>query len=67
MSKNLDKLKQFFRSNKTNSSQERVYVLNSEIEKELRRESSNEKRVKFVTELGEIVLTNRLEEVFKIL
>ena len=65
MSKNLDKLKQFFRSNKTNSSQERVYVLNSEIERELRKESSNEKRVKFVTDLGDIVLTNRLEEVFK--
>lgn len=65
MNKNLDKLKQFFRSNKTNSLQERVYVLNSEIEKELRKDSSNEKRVKFVTELGDIVLSNRLEEVIK--
>lgn len=63
MNKNLDKLKQFFRSNKTNSSQERVYVLNSEIERELRKDSSNDKRVKFVTDLGDIVLSNRLEEV----
>lgn len=65
MNKNLDKLKQFFRSNKTNSSRERVYVLNSEIERELRKDSSNEKRVKFVTDLGDIVLSNRLEEVIQ--
>lgn len=63
MNKNLDKLKQFFRSNKTNSSQERVYVLTSEIERELRKDSSNEKRVKFIIDLCDIVLSNRLEEV----
>lgn len=63
MNKNLDKLKQFFRSNKTNNAQEKVYILNNEIEKELRKESSNEKRVKLLRDLGEIVVSNRLEEV----
>lgn len=63
MNKNLDKLKQFFRSNKTNNSQEKVYVLNHEIEKELRKESSTEKRVKLLRDLGDIVISNRLEEV----
>lgn len=63
MNKNLDKLKQFFRSNKTNSAQERVYVLNSEIERELRKESDPQKRIKLIRDLGDIVLTNRLEEV----
>lgn len=67
MNKNLDKLKQFFRSNKTNNAQERVYVLNSEIERELRKDSSNEKRVKLLRELGDIVISNRLEEVLLIL
>jgi hypothetical protein len=62
MNRNLDKLKQFFRSNKINSAQERIYVLNNEIERELR-DSSNEKRVKIIKELGEIVQANRLEEV----
>jgi hypothetical protein len=63
MSKNLDKLKQFFRSNKTNSIQERIYILNNDMEKELRRDSSNEKRVKLLRDLGDVVLTHRLEEV----
>lgn len=63
MSKNLDKLKQFFKSNKINSAQEKVYVLNSEIERELRKDSSNEKRKMLLRDLGEIVLVNRLEEV----
>lgn len=67
MNKNLDKLKQFFRSNKTNSAQERVYVLNTEIERELRKESSNEKRVKLLRELGDVVVANRLEEVIRTL
>lgn len=65
MNKNLDKLKHFFRSNKSNSSQERVYVLNSEIERELRKESSNEKRIKLLRDLGEMCLSNRLEEVIR--
>lgn len=63
MNKNLDKLKQFFRSNKTNSAQERVYVLNTEIERELDKRIPTEKRVKLLRELGEIVVANRLEEV----
>lgn len=63
MNKNLDKLKQFFKSNKTNSSQEKVYVLNSDVERELRKDSSNEKRKVLLRELGEIVVANRLEEV----
>lgn len=63
MNKNLDKLKQFFRTNKTNSAQERIYVLNAEIERELRKDSSIEKRVKLLRELGDVVLNNRLEEV----
>lgn len=65
MNKNLDKLKQFFRSNKTNSAQERVYVLNTEIERELEKKVAVEKRVKLLKDLGEIVLSNRLEEVNK--
>lgn len=66
MNKNLDKLKQFFRSNKTNSAQERIYVLNSEIERDLRKETM-EKRVKLLRDLGDIVLVNRLEEVTTVL
>lgn len=62
MNKNLDKLKQFFRSNKTNSAQERLYVLNSDIERDLRKETL-EKRIKLLRDLGEIVVVNRLEEV----
>lgn len=62
MNKNLDKLKQFFRSSKTNSAQEKVYVLDCEIEKELRKEST-EKRIKLMKDLGDVVLSNRLEEV----
>lgn len=65
MNKNLDKLKQFFRSNKTNSAHERVYILNTEIERELEKKVAVEKRVKLLKDLGEIVLTNRLEEVNK--
>lgn len=63
MNKNLDKLKQFFRSNKTNNAQERVYLLNNEIEKELRKEALVEKRIKLIRDLGDIVVSNRLEEV----
>lgn len=62
MNKNLDKLKQFFRSNKTNSAQERLYILNSEIERDLRKETL-EKRIKLLKDLGDIVVANRLEEV----
>lgn len=62
MNKNLDKLKQFFRTNKTNSAQERLYVLNSDIERDLRKETL-EKRLKLLRDLGEIVVVNRLEEV----
>lgn len=62
MSRNLDKLKQFFKSNKTNSVPT-VYRMNSEIERELQKDSSNEKRIKLLRELGEIVQANRLEEV----
>ena len=65
MSKNLDKLKQFFRSNKTNSGQERVQVLNIEIERELRKDNSLEKRLKLIKDLGEILVSTRIEEVIK--
>jgi hypothetical protein len=63
MNKNLDKLKQFFRSNKTNSAQEKVYILNNEIERELRKDWPLEKRIKLIKDLGDIVTSNRLEEV----
>lgn len=63
MNKNLDKLRQFFRSNKTNSAQERVYVLNTETERELDKKNSFEKRIKLLRILGEVVVSNRLEEV----
>jgi hypothetical protein len=63
MNKNLDKLKQFFRSNKTNSAHEQVYVLNAEIERELDKKVPVEKRIKLLRDLSEIVATNRLEEV----
>lgn len=66
MNKNIDKLKQFFRSNKTNSAQERVYFLNSEIERDLEKRSAVDKRIKLLRELGEIVVNNRLEEVMTI-
>lgn len=65
MSKNLDKLKQFFRSNKANSGQERVQVLNTEIERELRKDNSLEKRLKLIKDLGEILVSTRIEEVIK--
>lgn len=63
MNKNLDKLKHFFRSNKTNSAQEKLYVLNETIERELRKENSSSKRTTILRDLGDIVLNNRLEEV----
>lgn len=63
MNKNLDKLKHFFRSNKTNSAQEKLYVLNDAIERELRKENSSSKRTAILRDLGDIVLSNRLEEV----
>lgn len=66
MNKNLDKLKQFFRSNKTNSAQERVYVLNAEIERELDKKVPVEKRIKLLRDLSEIVASNRLEEVSEV-
>jgi len=61
----MDKLKQFFRSNKANSGQERVQVLNSEIERELRKDNSIEKRLKLIKDLGEILVSTRIEEVIK--
>jgi hypothetical protein len=63
MSKNLDKLKQFFRTNKASGGQERIHVLNNELERELRKDNSLEKRLRLIKELGEIALGNRLEEV----
>lgn len=65
MSKNLDKLKQFFRSNKASGGQDRVQVLNTEIERELRKDNTTEKRIKLMKDLGEIFVTNRIEEVFR--
>ncbi|KAG5679833.1 hypothetical protein PVAND_009371 [Polypedilum vanderplanki] len=62
MSKNLDKLKQFFRQNKASGSQERVHVLTTELERDLRKDNSLEKRLRLIKDLGEIVLVNRLEE-----
>ena len=63
MSKNLDKLKQFFRTNKLSSGQERIHVLNNEIERELRKDNAIEKRLRMIKDLGEVVVANRLEEV----
>lgn len=63
MSKNLDKLKQFFRSNKSSGGQERIHVLNNEIERELRKDNSIEKRLRIIKDLSEICCSNRLEEV----
>jgi hypothetical protein len=63
MSKNLDKLKQFLRSYKGSSGQERIHVVNSEIERELRKDNSLEKRLRLIKELSDIVVNNRLEEV----
>ena len=66
MSKNLDKLKQFFRSNnKSNSIQQQPQELNSEIERELRKDNSIEKRLKLIKDLGEVFMTNRIEEVIE--
>jgi hypothetical protein len=63
MSKNLDKLKQFFKNNKTAGGQQDRFVLTAETEKELRKDNSLEKRLRLIKDLGEIVLTNRLEDV----
>ena len=61
-SKNLEKLKLFFRSNRA-SGQDRVQVLTSEIEHELRRDNAIEKRLKIIKELGDIGAAAKLEEV----
>lgn len=63
MNKNLDKLKQFFRNSKTYNAQEQVWLLKPETERDLKKESPMEKRVKMLKELGDVVSTNRLEEV----
>ena len=60
-SKNLEKLKLFFRSNRA-SGQDRVQVLTSEIEHELRRDNAIEKRLKIIKELGDIGAAAKLEE-----
>lgn len=65
MSKNLDKLKQFFRSNRATSGQDRVQVLTTEIERELRKENAVEKRLKLIKELGDIGAAAKLEEVIE--
>jgi hypothetical protein len=62
MSKNLEKLKQFFRSNRA-SGQDRVQVLTAEIERELRKDNAIEKRIKILKELGDIGAAAKLEEV----
>lgn len=63
MSKNLEKLKQFFRSNRATPGQERVQVLTVEIERELKKDSAIEKRLKLIRELGEIGAAEKFEEV----
>lgn len=63
MSKNLEKLKQFFRSNRATSGQDRVQVLTAEIERELRKDNLVEKRMKILKELGDIGAAAKLEEV----
>lgn len=63
MSKNLDKLKQFFRSNRATSGQDRVQVLTIEIERDLRKDNAVEKRLKLIKELGDIGAAAKLEEV----
>jgi transcriptional/translational regulatory protein YebC/TACO1 len=63
MSKNqLDKLKQWFKSSKSSNSQDR-YALIPELERELRKESPIEKRIKLLKDLNDVVIHNRLEEV----
>lgn len=61
-SKNLEKLKHFFRSNRA-SGQDRVQVLTAEIEHELRRDNAIEKRLKLIKELGDVGAAAKLEEV----
>lgn len=63
MNKNLDKLKQFFRNSKSHNAQERVYLLKAETERDLKKESPMAMRVKMLKDLGDVVMTNRLEEV----
>lgn len=63
MSKNLEKLKQFFRSNRATGGQDRVQVLTAEIERELRKDTAIERRLKIVKELGEVGAAAKLEEV----
>lgn len=66
MSKNLEKLKQFFRSNRGASGQDRVQVLTAEIERELKKDNAIEKRIKLLKELGDVGKAVKLEEVNKL-
>lgn len=66
MSKNLEKLKQFFRSNRATGGQDRVQVLTVEIERELKKDNAIEKRLKLLKELGDIGSAAKLEEVNKL-
>lgn len=60
----IEKLKAYLKIGyKTNSAQERVYVLHADIERDLEKRVPVEKRVKLLRDLGEIVVVNRLEEV----
>ena len=63
MSKNLEKLKQFFRSNRAIGGQDRVQVLTVEIERELRKDNAVDKRIRVLKELGDIGAAAKLEEV----
>lgn len=63
MNKNLDKLRQFFRNSTSKSYNAQVYLLKAETERDLKKESLMEKRVKMLKDLGDVVMTNRLEEV----
>ncbi|XP_054271198.1 tuberin isoform X2 [Macrosteles quadrilineatus] len=63
--KTLDKLKQFFRSNKSGGAGFKLpedYSLTNDLEKELSPETSVGHRVKAIRELSDIVLNHRLEE-----
>lgn len=66
MSKNLEKLKQFFRSNRATGGQDRVQVLTAEIERELKKDTAIERRLKLIKELGEVGAAAKLEEVNKL-
>lgn len=63
MSKNLEKLKHFFRSNRSSIGQDRVQVLTVEIERELRKDNAIEKRLKSIKDIGDIGAAAKLEEV----